>query len=80
MITVKQFSASWCNPCKILTKNLEGKEGIEYIDVEDNIELSANYGIKSLPTLMFYKDHKLVEKSVGVITADQFDEIVGKWK
>ena len=77
MIKVQQFSGSWCHPCKMLTKNLEGKE-IEYIDVEDNIELSAKYGIKNLPTLMFFKDGELVEKSVGVITAEKFDEIINK--
>ncbi len=78
MIKIQQFSAGWCHPCRTLTKNLEGK-GVEYIDVEDNMELSAKYGIKNLPTLMFFKDGELVEKSVGVISAEKFDEIVSKY-
>lgn len=77
MITVKQFSSSWCSSCKILSKNLEGKD-IEYIDIEDNMELSAKMGIRNLPTLAFYKDDLLLERKVGVISAKEFDEIIEK--
>lgn len=79
MIKVKQFSANWCASCKILSKNLEGKN-IEYIDIEDNIELSARMGIRNLPTLAFYKDDLLLERKVGVISAKEFDEIIEKWQ
>lgn len=79
MIKVKQFSASWCASCKILSKNLEGKD-IEYIDIEDNIELSAKLGVKSIPMLVFYKDNLLLERKVGVISAKEFDEIIEKYK
>ena len=79
MITVKQFSSSWCSSCKILSKNLEGKD-IEYVDIEDNIELSAKMGIRNLPTLAFYKDDLLLERKVGVISAKEFDEIIEKYK
>jgi thioredoxin 1 len=79
MIKAKLFSAKWCSSCCILSKNLEGKD-IEYVDVEDNIELSAKLGIRNLPTLIFYKDDLMVERKVGVISAKEFDEIIEKWQ
>ena len=79
MITVKQFSSDWCSQCKVLSKNLEGKD-IEYIDIEDNIELSAKMNVRSIPMLVFYKDDVFLERKVGVITAEEFDEIVEKWQ
>ncbi|HSE99859.1 MAG TPA: thioredoxin family protein [Nitrososphaeraceae archaeon] len=78
MITVKQFSSSWCGSCKILSKNLEGKD-IEYIDIEDNIELSAKLGVRQIPMLAFYKDDLLLERKVGVISVKEFDEIIEKY-
>lgn len=79
MIKVKQFSASWCSGCKVLSKNLEGKD-IEYIDIEDNIELSAKLGVRQIPMLAFYKDDLLLERKVGVISAKEFDEIIEKYE
>ena len=79
MVTVKLFSAKWCNSCSILSKNLEGKD-IEYIDIEDNIELSAKLGVRQIPMLVFYKDDLMVERKVGIISAKEFDEIIEKWQ
>jgi len=79
MITVKKYSASWCFPCKQLDKNLEGKK-YEIVDVEDNIEESALFGIRNLPTVIFFKDGEIVERKVGIFSAQEFDEIIEKWQ
>lgn len=79
MINTKLFSAKWCSSCSTLSKNLEGKD-IEYIDIEDNIELSAKMNVRSIPMLVFYKDDVFLERKIGVITEEEFDEIIEKWK
>ena len=79
MITIKKYSASWCNPCKQLDKILEGKE-YEIVDIEENIEESASLGIRNVPTVIFFKNGEVVERKVGLFTVDEFDKIVDKWQ
>jgi thioredoxin 1 len=78
MIKAVKFSASWCNPCKTLTKVLEGKS-YEEVDIEDNMEDARRLGIRNVPTLVFFKNDKEVERVSGVISAEKFDEIIEKY-
>ena len=62
MKRVIRFTASWCQPCKTLAKNLETVNNvkripIEVIDIDVNPELAMEYGIRSVPTLIM-KDRK----------------------
>lgn len=79
MITIKKYSLIGCAPCKQLDKILEGKE-YEIVDIEENIEESASLGIRNVPTVIFFKDGEVVDRKVGLFTADEFDKIVDKYK
>ncbi|GGD44164.1 hypothetical protein GCM10012288_18100 [Malaciobacter pacificus] len=67
--------ADWCPPCKIVAKNLEEFDIIKpdnveiyKVDFDKQADIAFKYGVKSLPTLLFFKDGELVSSSVGVIS------------
>lgn len=72
------FWAPWCGPCKILAPILE-EVAIEYInrikiakvDVDKNNVTAANYNIRGIPTLILFKDGKVVATKVGAVSKNQ---------
>ena len=69
---VVDFWAEWCGPCKMIGPSLEeistemaGKVKIAKINVDENPGVSAKLGIRSIPTLMLFKDGKLAAQKVG---------------
>jgi len=73
MIEIDVYGAKWCNACNALEKVLEGQDYTK-IDVEENIEMSARYGIRNLPSTLFKKDGEIKAKHVGLMTVEQFIE------
>ena len=72
------FSATWCGPCKMMSPiiaNVKAKIGdkatIIKIDVDQNRELRLQYGIRSIPTLMIFKEGQLLWRDVGVHQSDE---------
>jgi thioredoxin 1 len=68
------FWAEWCGPCKMigpvveeLSKEYEGKALIGKLDVDSNPNVSVEFGIRSIPTLLFFKNGQVVDKQVGVV-------------
>lgn len=66
------FFAEWCGPCKMmgpviegLAKEYEGKWKIGKLDVDQAPKTSETYSVQSIPTLLFFKDGKVVDMSVG---------------
>lgn len=85
-ITVIDFYATWCGPCKMMTpvmEKMEEKYGdkIDFrkVDVEQNVELAQQYNIQSIPALVIISpNNEVIDIIVGYHDATQMDEILGK--
>ena len=81
------FYADWCGPCQTLLPTIhkladELKDDviIKKVNVDTNQELAAKFGIRNIPTLVFFKDGKAVEKYAGLITERDLRSKIDKLK
>ena len=75
------FWAPWCGPCRTIApiidelhSDMEGKAVVGKVNVDSESEISAKYGITSIPTLLFFKDGEIVDKHVGSASKSQLEE------
>ncbi len=71
------FWAEWCGPCKTiapvvdeLSQDYDGKAVIGKVDVDNNPQIAAKFGIRNIPTILFLKNGEVVDKSVGAVSKD----------
>lgn len=77
--------ATWCGPCRMLAPVLEeviedhnGDVLLGKVDVDENPALAMRFGVSSIPTLLFFKNGELVNKSIGYIPAEDIEDYISE--
>lgn len=80
MKEVLKFSAAWCGPCQALSMTLKGIDDlgvdIKEIDIDDELDLAAQYNIRSVPTLVVLEDGSEVRRKSGALNKTQIRELI----
>ncbi len=79
------FWAEWCGPCRMvapvleqLAKEYAGKARVGKVNVDDHSNLASRYGVMSIPTLLLFKQGKVVEQYIGATSRDTLAKLLDK--
>ncbi len=77
------FWADWCGPCRMLGPVIEdlegqyaGKAAVGKVNVDDEPDLAMRYGVMNIPTVIFFKDGRELDRVVGVMPPETFTDIL----
>lgn len=75
------FGTSWCNPCRQLTKTLEENEAqldakIVKVDADESSSLAGQYNVRSVPTLILFKDGKTIQNATGNLPIEKLKAFI----
>ena len=81
-LMMMDFWASWCGPCRMLGPVIEQLDNqypdvvVGKVNVDDEQELAMRYGVMSIPTVIFFKDGKEIDRKVGVMPPEAFVQVL----
>ncbi len=79
-LAVVDFWATWCAPCRMISPILDqlateyvGKAKVAKLDVDTNVKTATRFNVRSIPTILFFKNGKLVDQVVGAVPKPQLE-------
>lgn len=84
-LTIVDFFATWCGPCRMLTPVLEELNekqivNVVKVDVDESTEMAKTFNVSVVPTLFLMKDKKILSKKEGYMNLDEIEEWVNKYR
>ena len=80
-LAVVDFWATWCAPCRMvapvldqLAREYQGKAKVAKLDVDSNQQTAIRFNVRSIPTILFFKDGKLVDQVIGAVPRPQLEQ------